>query len=298
MNLQQLDYFRELAKTQNMTRSAEKLHISQPALSGMLKSLEEELGISLFDRKGRTIVLNINGSEFLKNVNSIFDILGRSRQKSLIDANAERTEIVIGARSTETGLYPIIDKYMRKHNDVSFRIVSHQLISRQNVDDTVDFLISVNPEDHKGRLSCKLWAAESYVVLPKTNSLSAQTKIKLFDLAKEKFIYCAPPDVMPRTFHMCVQAGFIPNVYGFSDERFSVFLLLLQGDFVTIMPKEDAIVFSELSDRLVALPFETDESLEQNKRDVLLSWKNMNNLSPAALDFLKFIYSECNIDGF
>lgn len=105
MNLQQLEYFRELAKTQNMSKSAEKLHISQPALSGTLKALENELGISLFDRKGRTIVLNNNGSEFLKSVNTIFDILGRNRQKSIIAPNDEWTEIVIGAYSTEIGLH-------------------------------------------------------------------------------------------------------------------------------------------------------------------------------------------------
>lgn len=101
---------------------------------------------------------------------------------------------------------------------------------------------------------------------------------------------------MPRAFNICVQAGFIPSVFFLADERFSVFLMLLQGDFVAIAPKEDAKAFAELSDRLVALPIETDGLLEQTTFDVLLSWKNESSLSPAALDFLKFIFSEFQIN--
>lgn len=55
MELLQLWYFREIAHSGHLSRTAEKLHIAQPSLSQMLKRLENELGISLFDRIGKRL---------------------------------------------------------------------------------------------------------------------------------------------------------------------------------------------------------------------------------------------------
>ena len=57
MTLQQLQYFRELARTQHYTRAAERLMVSQPSLSYAISELEKELGAALFrkDRKKTTL---------------------------------------------------------------------------------------------------------------------------------------------------------------------------------------------------------------------------------------------------
>ena len=57
MEWQRLEYFQTLANVQHMTRAAELLSISQPALSRSIASLEEEIGVPLFDRQGRSIIL-------------------------------------------------------------------------------------------------------------------------------------------------------------------------------------------------------------------------------------------------
>lgn len=61
MELTQLRYFMEVAESQHMTRSAEKLHVAQPALSRTIKRLEEELSVPLFAARGRNIVLTEYG---------------------------------------------------------------------------------------------------------------------------------------------------------------------------------------------------------------------------------------------
>ena len=68
MEWQQLEYFRIVAKTEHFRKAAELLNISQPALSRSIKKLEEELGICLFDRIGRSVKLNQFGRVFLKRV--------------------------------------------------------------------------------------------------------------------------------------------------------------------------------------------------------------------------------------
>ena len=57
MELLQLRYFLVAAKYQHMTKAAEVLQIAQPALSQSIKRLEQELGVSLFEREKRTIRL-------------------------------------------------------------------------------------------------------------------------------------------------------------------------------------------------------------------------------------------------
>ncbi|RIN10483.1 LysR family transcriptional regulator, partial [Staphylococcus xylosus] len=67
-----MKYFQNVANTEHLTKSSEKLHVAQPALSKIIKNLEEELGAELFDRIGRNIKLNTYGKIFLKHVDQLF----------------------------------------------------------------------------------------------------------------------------------------------------------------------------------------------------------------------------------
>lgn len=65
MNLLQLRYFVELARTRHFTRAAERLCITQPSLSHAITQLEMELGVPLFERSGRNTALTRFGEQFL-----------------------------------------------------------------------------------------------------------------------------------------------------------------------------------------------------------------------------------------
>lgn len=290
MNLQQLEYFQEIARTQNMTKSAERLHISQPALSATLKALENELGVSLFDRKGRALVLNHTGQEFLLNVNSIFSILNRCWQHAKIAQNDPQTEIVIGAMGAETVLIPKIDQFTRTHPNVGFRIVSRNIMSGQNANDTVDFLVSSDPLDHQGRAMTELDSTSLMAVLPLTDPLANQPSIALSQLSQHSFAFCiSPSSGLPRTYNLCVGAGFRPKVVFTADERFPVFMMLMQGNCVSILPKADALVLSNLNCGLAALPIQ--DISPANTNSCFISWKSMDKLLPVAQEFLRFMIS-------
>lgn len=68
MNLYQLRYFVTLAKEEHYTKAALKLHITQPSLTHAIHSMEDELGIHLFERKGRNVILTKYGKIFLREV--------------------------------------------------------------------------------------------------------------------------------------------------------------------------------------------------------------------------------------
>lgn len=75
MTLAQLQYFRTLAHVLHYTRAAEELHIAQPSLSYSINELEKELGVKLFTKEDRKVVLTMYGEQFLPYVESALSTL-------------------------------------------------------------------------------------------------------------------------------------------------------------------------------------------------------------------------------
>ena len=80
MELNQLRAFVEIAKVGQLTRAAERLHLSQPALSGQLKALEEALGISLFERSSSGMTLTTGGRSLLVEAERILAAIQQLKQ--------------------------------------------------------------------------------------------------------------------------------------------------------------------------------------------------------------------------
>lgn len=92
MDITTLEYFKIIAESGSLTKAAQQLHITQPAMSAMLKKLEEELGVELFDRSPNRIYLNKTGEIALIHVNTILrnvehlkaDVLSAARQSQTL----------------------------------------------------------------------------------------------------------------------------------------------------------------------------------------------------------------------
>src|SRR5256885_13995685 len=72
MEVHQLRYFCAVSETGSFTRAAEREQVAQPSLSQQIMKLEEELGVRLFDRLGRTVRLTGFGQVFLPRARTIF----------------------------------------------------------------------------------------------------------------------------------------------------------------------------------------------------------------------------------
>ena len=118
MELLQLYYFRELAMQEHLTNTANKLLISPPSLSAAISRLEQELGVSLFDRVGRRIQLNECGKAYLKYVNIALNAI-EDAPKELADiSSANSMSLSVGVTMPSVwgrvfyqffSLYPEID---------------------------------------------------------------------------------------------------------------------------------------------------------------------------------------------
>ena len=101
MELTQLRYFQVAANYEHISRAAEALNISQPALSTMITRLEKELNVPLFDHNGRSIVLNENGRRFLKRVNHILTEVDSSKRELQEMANEHDNTISLAVSSSQ-----------------------------------------------------------------------------------------------------------------------------------------------------------------------------------------------------
>lgn len=107
MELLHLQYFREVAALENITKAARQLYISQPALSTAIARLEKELGFLLFDRMGNRIGLTEAGHCYLEYVNSAFSILeeGKVKSREIANSNNKRLKIASGFGVVRNILY-------------------------------------------------------------------------------------------------------------------------------------------------------------------------------------------------
>jgi len=118
MNLNQLHYFMKLAELEHFTQAAKELFITQPSLSGSISSLEEELGLELFHRQGRTIKLTKYGHKFYEYVSAALAELEKGIEYAKEESGALGGVIDIGCIPTIIGDYlpTAINDYLERVN--------------------------------------------------------------------------------------------------------------------------------------------------------------------------------------
>lgn len=298
MNLTHLEYFRAVARMGSATKAAEHLHVTQPTISNGLKSLENELGVQLFKRQGRSLVLNATGTEFLKSVNSIFGLLGSKKQLSVVTGIENCKEITIGSMRSESQLFDAIKKFQAMHPDVLFRMVSRSRLEANRDGELSDFMISPYHANLAKRHKCVIFESEQFILLPKDHRFADNEVVDVRKLSPETQILCTTPDVIiPHALSSCMQAGLTPNVRYIADDRFSTLVMLFRGAGIMFMPKDDALVVEELSaGQIVARPLCSDSLPEAWRTPVYLSWANTNELSAHAREFLVFLMDELGLE--
>src|SRR6201982_1693353 len=104
VELRHLRYFVAVAEAQNFLRAAtQKLHVSQPAVSRQIRDLEDELGVQLFERTGKSVSLTDAGHVFLKEVRAVLERTDEAVRNVRDFAQAGETELHVGYAPTPSG---------------------------------------------------------------------------------------------------------------------------------------------------------------------------------------------------
>lgn len=127
INFELYRIFYIVAKNKNITKAAEELNISQPAISKSIKNLEEQLGGQLFIRTKRGVVLTNEGQEFYKYIKRAVDCISNAENQFTDLINLEVGCIRIGINSTLTKkfLMPYLEEFHNKYPNVDIKIITN-----------------------------------------------------------------------------------------------------------------------------------------------------------------------------
>ena len=148
MNFQNLEYFLTTASEGNITRAAERLHVSQQALSNQIARMEQELGCKLFERK-QNLQLTYAGMQFKASAEKILDIQRQTTTELDDIRNSRRGELRIGISHTrgQTILPLILPKFSRRYPQVDLHVIegSTHILEESLEKGRIDVLIGFAP---------------------------------------------------------------------------------------------------------------------------------------------------------
>lgn len=291
MELLQLQYFKTIAECQHITKAANKLMISQPSLSNTLSRIEAELGVQLFDRQGRNIVLNQYGKIVLEHAHNILRELDNIRTE--IDAMQQRQEKVITIASTDSMyLREWLPSFIRANPDLTIRhtVSTIEKIETDLLNGVIDFAISSVVSDNPSFEHYTLWEDEYVVITPHPNDLPAEPVRNFADFAKMPFVALPALDYQSRSIDIMSNAVDItPNII-FEGERelLERVMLPLHASIValrsTIKEDSDMALASKYCDV-------TQLSNPEAHITVTLSWDSRRTQTAAAQRLLDYVYT-------
>ncbi|TGA95978.1 LysR family transcriptional regulator [Sporolactobacillus shoreae] len=288
MEWQQIEYFQKVAQLQHMTKAAEALAISQPALSRSIARLEEELGVSLFERQGRSIILNQYGKLFLKHADRILKEVEITKKEiqSLLDP--EYGVVSLGFLHTlGVSIIPdILSGFQGLHPNTKIKLYQNNNISllKQLESGEIDLCLVHHPLGDPHIEWEKLWDEELFLMVPINHPLAAKESVTLDEIRNEPIISMKPGyELRKIADKLCRKVNITPNITFEGEEVTTLAGLVASGLGVALLPDQKDIDEEKVKKVHVKWP--------SCKRQIGLAWYSERYLSPAVRRFMKFIFT-------
>jgi DNA-binding transcriptional LysR family regulator len=196
MNLNHLAIFHAVAQAGSMTLGAERLDISQPAVSKQVQELERALGLHLFDRIGRRVHLSQAGEILADHARRVFALV-QEAEEAMADVRAVgRGRLVIGA-STTIGSYllpAVVAEHWRRHPNVELlvEIENTEQVHRRLVGRELDVGLTEGCVEEEG-LDAEVFHRDELVVIAAAgHPLAGIPRVPLGAVRQEPFLLREP----------------------------------------------------------------------------------------------------------
>lgn len=198
LEIRQLEYFLAVKTTGSFTRAAERLYVSQPAVTNAIHALEDELGILLFDRKQKLANLTAEGKIFATHVEQVMQ--GISQTLEEIDAmkNLASGVLNIGLNSFYAldDFCHVINSFNKLYPAIQFKLfeADDAYLLNMLIDDKLDFAILCAQNESNVLSTQKLPAQEIVVCCSSKHRFHSQNSITRTD-------FLAEPLLLPESVH-------------------------------------------------------------------------------------------------
>lgn len=280
MELLQLKYFLAVAESEHMTNTAKQLHIAQPALTQSIHRLEQELGVSLFERAGRGIRLSPAGAYVRDRVKPAMETLENVERDVQLFQQGEQGVVRVGVHAASGVAIDGIAAYSELNPHVSFEITQDE---RERHRDVIVTTITPRGSSTVENAVEKTPFSERIGIAVPAGSALGETAL-LSDFASERFIALAGS----RRFRevcdtFCARRAFTPHIAFESDNPLVVKKMIGLGLGVGFWPDHSWGDLDPKSCRLVHLQ-ETEFT-----RDVIVAKTSRCTPDSEAQRFYEFL---------
>jgi len=246
MELQQIKQFREIARTENISKAAEALGLTQATLSQNLKRLEDELGVQLFERVGKRLVINKAGEIMYFHCDEICTSLDKITMKLAEFKGEEKKAITIAFEDLTEHIPEILNRLNEQLPEIQVCIAS---VNEKEWD------IRLFSGICKKGVQARRWSLteEIGVVVHRDSPLAKQGLLHKTDLINSSFINYAPYEEIVRYY--CCKADFIPDNIISVDSKSVLLDLMKRNMGVAFLPQNswkqyfgDELVFKTVAD--------------------------------------------------
>lgn len=283
MELTQLKYFQAIAKYHHFTRAAEAMSISQSALSRSVQKLEQELGVPLLERHGRTSSLTDAGKKFLFHVERVMREISVAEQEIAMEKGGAGVIHLSFLHSLGDTFLPwILRRFHARYPHIEVKLNqqnSSQLAADLASGRTDICLCSTMNEPDTAWMY--LWSEEMFLVVPEDHPLAQKENVQLQEIEDEPFVTLKPQYTLRQQVNQFMDlAESHPQIVFEGDEVHTLVSFVAAHLGVSLLPhvpctEQLGVVFVPVSFPIC-------------KRAVGIAWNTVRPLSPAAMTFQQY----------
>jgi DNA-binding transcriptional LysR family regulator len=295
LDFQHLSYFIEVVRQASFSKAAQALHISQPTLSKIIKNLEDELGVILFNRSTRHIQLTDDGDIFLKFAHLTLS-MANDLQVSLNDGKLlKKGKLSLGLPPViGVSFFPeIIAKFRNLYPGVHIQLIEEggKIIEQFLREAKVDLGVVVLPVDEQQFNFLPLVERHLSLIVNTNHSLAKQDVVHLTELRNESFILFKEGfSLHDRVREACIREGFEPVISYESSQWDLISEMVGAGLGIAMLPDT---VLGRINNPSVKVIHKT---VPQISWDLAVIWSKHHYLSHAARGWIQFM-REMNTDS-
>lgn len=293
MELRVLNYFVATAQELNMTRAAQKLLVSQPALSRQIADLEDELGVKLFNRQPRHLTLTPAGQYLYEQAKEILTLASKTK------SNLQSSAVISGDLTIAAGesfamqrLMNIVSNIIRDYPTVKIHILSgdYEFAERRLDTGAVDFAVIIGNLPLDNYASLQLPEKDTWgVLMTKDDSLAKKSAITAEDLVGRNVLNSQQAE----------NRKYFDSWFGNYKEQINIIGTVNLNFNGTLLVKNKAAIMLTL-DKLANISDESNLTFRpitpMLKQPVTVIWKRETNKSPVADLFLNRLRASIDDD--
>lgn len=241
MEARQLRYFLAVARAGSFVKAAEAEGVAQPSLSQMIKKLESDLGVPLFDRLGRTVRLTAHGEALVPHAEAVLREIEQCRRAVEAGLSPEHGRVSLGVIPTllPGAAAPALREFREKYPGIHVEIteqITERLVEKLRLGE-IDMAMIVLPLKHSEIVVSELFREPLLAAVPASHELAGAGSVSLAALKSEKLLllregHCLREDVL----EACTRARADFETAFESDQLDSLLAMVEAGFGVSLAP--------------------------------------------------------------